>query len=133
MNEYPPQDIEINIFAWNKTINCWHKMECDWINQFNEMDEDNPPNIDDINDLIYRRHKCIKMHHNSIQEMSLSVSDQWFKTIVNKESCIPTIPKVIKQLIKQYALTCDLSTDTDFKIKYDKRLQNRGRLENQYK
>ena len=124
MSEYPSQDIEINIIAYNKTLSYWHKMGYDYIEHVIGMEDQNQLTNDDIDELIAkRRQECMKIHHDTIRSMSLSVSSQWFNTETNKASGVPTIPVVIKQLIEEYATTSDLSGDADFKKKYKKRLQ----------
>ena len=127
MNEYPSKDIGLNVVAWNKIYNFWDKIGYDCVVRIidtRNSDEYNRKVSNDVDNLIKeRKQKCIKIHHNMVESMSSIVSDQWFKTEIGKQSSIPTIPMVIKKLIKQYAHTDSLHDDDNFKIRYDIKLQ----------
>ena len=133
MNKYAPKDIELNIIAWNKIHSYWDKMGYYFVDQVIELEESyeyNQKAINDTDNLMEERiQKCKNIHHNMIKSMSSTVSDEWFKTEIDKKLRISTIPKVVKKLIKQYAQTHSLADDDDFKTQYDKRLQKIGQSE----
>ena len=113
MSAYTPKDIAINIIAWNNTKEKWHPRYVSDVRKWFIDHRDGHSCFDRYEYLRMRKTTRHRLLNEEIESINTNVDDQWFKENVKKHVS-SSIPKVIKQLIRQYSMAINLSMDIHF-------------------